>query len=387
MKNPEKFHSATIPDSRLLQGLLGLRGIAAVAVVLFHLRYLTEIHVPQEFLFIERDFKYGPHLFFVLSAYSLMYSTEHTIHRPDWIRDYLIKRLFRIAPLFYFVLACMLALIVRYAFINDSALPGIPAILLNIFLVFGFFPEPPGVGLLLGGWAIGVEMIFYMLFPVLLIIIKTKKEALLFLLMAVLIGYFSRFESHTQYLNAVPQPKWDWSFFAFLPNLYFFAVGIYAYRLEQTLAKNGRTLRVLIPAVAVLTIGVLLFTEADKPLRNEGRLDLVIWAFGFGALCIWQSAKPNLWSANRFFEYLGERSYSIYLLHPLVINLSKNYIVSLYAKLESGMGEYAYFICALVVMCGVLIVAEITYRAVEVPGIRMGRKLIETMRGTALQAR
>src|SRR3989338_1983155 len=78
----------------------------------------------------------------------------------------------------------------------------------------------------LGDAPSSLKLIFYMLFPVLFIIIKTKKEALLFLLMAVLIGYFSRFESHTQYLNAVPQPKWDWSFFAFLPNLYFFAVGI-----------------------------------------------------------------------------------------------------------------------------------------------------------------
>lgn len=30
------FHSRTIPDSRLLQGILGLRGIAALAIVLFH---------------------------------------------------------------------------------------------------------------------------------------------------------------------------------------------------------------------------------------------------------------------------------------------------------------------------------------------------------------
>lgn len=51
------------------------------------------------------------------------------------------------------------------------------------------------------------------------------------------------------------------------------------------------------------------------------------------------------------------------------------------------MGAYVYFVCAALVMVEVLVMAEITYRAIEVPGIKLGRKVIETMRGKVPQAR
>lgn len=372
----EEFHSATIPDSRLMQGILGLRGIAAFAVVLFHIHFMTGIPMPEGFNFIERDFGYGAQLFFVLSAFSLMYSTENTMNRPDWVKEYLLKRFFRISPLFYAILAFELVMFAMQIF---TPFPSIYTVLSNVLFVFGFIQDVQA-GLVWAGWTIGVEMIFYVLFPVLLMVVKTKNQALILMLVATLISYVSRIELHAQYLNTVPQPQFDWSSFAFTSNLYFFAVGIYAYRLERSLIESGKSLHVLIPLAATITIGVLLLTEADRSLKSEGRLDLIVWAFGFGALCVWQSAKPSSWSANRFFEHLGERSYSVYLLHPMIILFTRNYIVSFYSKLEPSVGAYAFFICALAVMCMVLGMAEITYRAIEVPGIKLGRKIIRTMR-------
>ncbi len=81
------FHSATIPQGRLLPGIHGLRGIAALAVVLFHIVHIADVAVPRSFSFIAADFGKGVHLFFVLSAFSLMHSTEHTMHRPAWVRN------------------------------------------------------------------------------------------------------------------------------------------------------------------------------------------------------------------------------------------------------------------------------------------------------------
>ena len=129
--------------------------------------------------------------------------------------------------------------------------------------------------------------------------------------------------------------------------------------------------------------------KSGKPLHvliDPGPFDSIVMALGFAALCVWQSAKPNRWFANRPFEYLGERSFSIYLLHPMVIYFSKGWVVNLYARLEPGIGAYACFACAALVMVEVLVMAEITYRGIEVPGIKLGRKVIGTMRGKAAQA-
>jgi len=375
----KKFHSGTIPDSRLLQGILGLRGIAAFAIVLFHFCHIAGIPTPPELFFIKSHFGVGVIMFFVLSAFSLMYSTEHTMHRPNWVREYLTKRFFRIAPLYYFMLACMVVLLVRYALKTDAELPSISVVLLNVFFVFGFFQNPE-VGLVMAGWSVGVEMIFYVLFPVLLMTITTARAALLFFLMAALISYVSKVELHALYLQTSPLPKWDASTFAFLPNLIFFAAGIYAYRLGQSWKLGGKTLHVLTPWVALFAIIVL-------PQFSPWPFGGFIQAIGFCALCIWQSTRPSLLFANRFMEYLGERSFSIYLLHPLVIVLTQKYIVGLYAMLEPALGTYAFIVCALLVVLVVLALAEITYRTIEVPGIKYGRKVIETMRGTAAQAR
>lgn len=372
LKKSENFHSATIADARLLRGLLGLRGVAALAIVLTHVNYLTRIALPEGFGFIKSDFGYGAHLFFVLSAFSLLHSTEHTMARPNWIGDYLIKRLFRIAPLFYVVLSLML---VYYAYNSGAVFSmGIGPVFLNVFFLFGFF-QATASSLVWGGWTIGVEMIFYLIFPIILLVIRTARQALALLIAVAVISYMARYQLHENYLQATPRPTLDMSFFMFVSNMYFFSIGIAAYRIAQKLTAENFASRVVMPLVAIGLIGVLMLTDIDEPLKGGGRFDLVLWAVGFGALVIWQSKRPTTLVASWFFEFIGERSYSIYLLNPIVIMLMKTYIIGMYLNLDI-FGAYAFFICAIFVLALILIVAEFSYRFIEIPGIKFGRKLI-----------
>jgi len=173
-----QFNSTLVQDGRLLPGIHGLRGIAAIAVVFFHLVHVGGLNPPTSFQFIGRDFGYGVHLFFILSAFSLMHSTESRTTAPSWLSDYFVKRFFRIAPLFYLMIVFWVVVgVVKGAGSKDPA-----EILLNLTFTFGFVPPS---GIVWGGWSVGVEVIFYAIFLVLLLLVKPHKPSLLLFLLLV----------------------------------------------------------------------------------------------------------------------------------------------------------------------------------------------------------
>lgn len=137
--------SRLVTPSRLLPGIHGLRGAAAVAVVVYHTILIAGTSATGWLTFAGKYFGYSVHLFFVLSAFSLMYSTLPTTCNKNWVQTYLIKRFFRIAPLFYFMI--LLSVSWRYA---SRVPPAMPELLTNITFTFGLVPPYTG-GLVMGG--------------------------------------------------------------------------------------------------------------------------------------------------------------------------------------------------------------------------------------------
>ena len=123
-------------------------------------------------------------------------------------------------------------------------------------------------------------------------------------------------------------------------------------------------------------IGWLMFFGGGKYFYGSGRGDFVLWGFGLAALCIWQSAQPSFILANGLLQYFGERSFSIYLVHPVALSFSKGYLFARYDELLPFIGPYAFFVCAMLLLAVLLIFTELTYRLIEVPGIHLGRRLI-----------
>jgi peptidoglycan/LPS O-acetylase OafA/YrhL len=89
----------------------------------------------------------------------------------------------------------------------------------------------------------------------------------------------------------------------------------------------------------------------------------------------------------RFFQYIGERSYSLYLLHPILVY---GYMVNgayegIYRVAAPYVGPYAYVFCVLATAPVLFLAVEATYRCVEVPGILLGSRLIGRLRGSESQ--
>jgi peptidoglycan/LPS O-acetylase OafA/YrhL len=87
--------------SRRFQSLDGLRGIAAIMIVLFHVRWsnhLTETHFVREaYLFVD--------LFFILSGFIITKAYGDRIHALHQAGGFLILRFFRVYPLHIAVLS------------------------------------------------------------------------------------------------------------------------------------------------------------------------------------------------------------------------------------------------------------------------------------------
>lgn len=155
-------------------------------------------------------------------------------------------------------------------------------------------------------------------------------------------------------------------------NLGFFAYGILAYRVAFSESTGSRRIRRAAPIVSLLAILGLLALPDDHVLRQGEGLGTILWGLAFALLCTWRGvAKPQ--HGNPVMHYLGERSYSIYLLHPLVIWLTRARLQDLYAAWAGGMGALAAWLaCAALLLAVLLVLCEVSYRLVELPGIRVG---------------
>lgn len=361
-----------------LPAVQSLRGFAALAVVFFHFTKMLGQDLPTEFAFIERDFRFGVQLFFVISALSLCYSTTNQINNPNWINNYFIKRLFRIAPLFYLMLTFE---ILRQFFTNGAVTSSLSSIFLNLTFTFGF--APPSSSIVWAGWTIGVEMIFYLIFPILLMTINKYSTALIFLISTILVSCFIRYELFNSMQNL---PALDRSLnlrLAFASNICFFAMGFYAYHVIKIIKNNWPIFHIKL--VTVLILFALLFLNIGFYVNKIGGIDLgigcrwdsIIWGICFTSLCIWQAISPSKFLQISFFQYLGDRSFSIYLLHPVIIFYLDKQLINLYHSSFPFVGPYAFFVTVAFLIFIVLLISEITYRFIEIPGINLGRRMLK----------
>jgi len=151
-----------------LESIEALRGIAALLIIFYHLIALAKLPLPPELNIIRTHFGLGVPLFYTLSGFVLSWGyAERLKLGQDAIISFLIRRFFRIAPLFYGILIGFRGLGSLLWNWSDSGL----SLLLNFTFLFGLVPGQHE-SLVMAGWSIGVEMIFYLIFPVLIILLR-----------------------------------------------------------------------------------------------------------------------------------------------------------------------------------------------------------------------
>jgi exopolysaccharide production protein ExoZ len=346
-----------IQSERKLDGLHGLRAVAALTVVLFHLQSMPGLPQAPWFAALAGHFYLSVQLFFVISAFSLYHSSRYA---PARYPAYLVKRFFRIAPLYYVMLGYVAW---RVGF------PGWGALLANATFTFNLFPGLEQ-GVVFAGWSVGVEMIFYLVLPGLLFLLRSRiAYALLFVAATSMSVMLWRLTAGSPTLHE------NFAYYSLIGNLPAFAAGLFAYRVFMLLDVTPR--REPAKAAFAATFVLLLALAVTDPLELHWRasgLYFAAWALPFAVLCLWQALYPGWLMRTRPAQWLADRSFSIYLLHPLVLALLRRGYEVLTA-LGAPEGAWFYAFCLLGAFSFLFAMAEITYRYVELPGIAVGRRI------------
>lgn len=343
-----------------------LRAVAAVAVLTFHLPLVADggpLLAPgwldHALLVLGSS---GIDLFFCVSGFVLcLMAPRYEANRHPAAAFY-IKRVLRIAPLFFVVLAAWVVMFtLRHRPVDWWRIAA------EVTFVFNLDPRTAN-GFAFADWTIGVEMLFYAVFPVLYRLVPGPGRKLVALLLAfplfelVMLGY--------QQLPIEPDllQRFRWlSVFNHAPT---FLLGMLAYDLYRLLAPT-RHARALGLVAALAT--VVLFADAlgDRPLL--GRFGVTL---GWGLLLLSASLVPWFF-VNRATAFVGRISYSIYLWHgPIIMAMGGTFA----AIFGLGMPEIASLgLCLAAALAVVLPLAWFSYICIETPGNRLASWLVRRL--------
>ncbi len=316
-----------------------LRGIAVIVVVLFH---ADETYFPLGYL--------GVDVFFVISGFvvtplilRIFQSDKDIKNRFYNLKNFYKRRFFRLAPALAATLALSAILIFSLGPISDHqrfAQQGIATLLMvgNIgahkYSGNYFSPNPNP---LVHTWSLSVEEQIYFFIPIFLMLIlyrqsNLKKNT------TIAFGCISVLSFFTFLFPKILQPFYSWmnlgmdtqfSFYSPTGRIWQFTLGGLGYLMMDGFQSRFRSisratcLMVTISLIALLVSALEISTSSASILASL----LAVFAILLKSL----EALPKILSTK--LEWIGDRSYSIYLVHMPILYIFK------YSAMTAGAGQ------------------------------------------------
>lgn len=288
-----------------LPGLKSLRCFAALTIVLFHLAYLGKVQIPDYLWFVKTHFAVGVPLFYVVSAYSLMIGYHGKLGAAGGLSEYFIRRITRIAPLFYFMMIAYTAGL--YGFFGRVV--GVGEFMSSLFFVFGLVPQY-AAGFVWASWSIGVEMVFYAVFPIMVLTVTSTRRAVILFLVALYLSIMWHYG-----VRGVPADIKPFTNHFILAYISYFATGILSFFLWQHLRDHARSGLIGVALLTAGSIGAVLVIGYSSVLVNwtgGAPVTLYLWPPVLAATTIGISLAPvrMIVSAPTVALGVGPESYS-----------------------------------------------------------------------------
>jgi len=387
------FTKAISSNSEEINCISYLRGLAALGVVLYHVRvdlwvgFIALRENPSAagsfaqltaWLSLPTIFMgSGVMLFFVISGFCIHYPYAGPNGKRLDLREYVIRRFFRIYP--PYVVAVLVAFAVQWIGYSNGFLDRLDAYdyQLSAFLLQNTFGGQPDCNPAL--WTIPIEVSFYIFFPLIYLGLRwncfgTLVAGLAISLVAIAFGRFDSIQS------------------SFLPYWFTWIAG--AALAEQHKKGNLKQL-----PVGIIVLGIFFFilglfctwyVRADRAGHDSGGFIMMVALLGalangmaFSVLLWWSLI--NQWFYNLapsylhwFLMELGAISYSLYLFHTPFFRVCG------WAWVRHFGEKPVNYLTTMPFVFLALVVAWIAYKSIEFPAHIAGRKLASVMKARAV---
>lgn len=354
-----------------------LRGLAVLMVIV--------VHHGQKFQAIGNAYyviafgQMGVQLFFLASAFTLCHSWSSRGGGEGAYRDFLIRRFFRIAPLYYLAIPLYYVL---YRYVKHDGFAVYTPLNVGLNLAFlQSFREEAMNGIVPGGWSIGVEMLFYLIFPALFGLIsgwvQAGRWALVWALPVAVTALC------TLVWLTLPVDK-ELMYYGLPNQLPVFLTGMAAYFAVRAGWKPVPR-RDAAGAAGLGALAYLLFLGTYLAPFPRLCLALLPLAAALSFACVLSLARRYATTAPaRVIARIGQVSFSIYIFHFIFAWPVSQRLVG-YAGGTPTAGLLLYFPTLLMTIVASYGVAVISKHVIEDRANAMGRRVIAHLRqgGTA----
>lgn len=283
-----------------------MRGLAALAVVFYHVYIILrqpEYGGNEILPGLARHGLLGVNFFFILSGFIILLAHKKDLGRPDRLPRYFYRRGVRLYPVYWiFLTAYVVAAGVGLGYPDFS---WEPSKLLSAYALIDF--APPYSLPLKVAWTLLYEVRFYLFFAVMIYSVRAGIALFTVWMIAVLVAYFMGVRDAWNFLS-------PW-------NVYFvFGMGVYL--LLQRL--DGRAgIPILLVGMAMVGIYMANFSLTMSELKGEFEYVLFWLAPAFSCIILGMVLVERQFNLPmpKFLMFLGDASYSIYLVHSAVISV------------------------------------------------------------------
>lgn len=358
-----------VPPSPRFTLIDGLRGVAAISVVLYHI-YLQDLLPAARVAFAEPfhtvlvNGYLGVYIFFVLSGFVIAHSVRDAKITAGFVGRFALRRSLRLDPPYWVAIAAAIVLPMLGAPTEARppvSPPSVGAVVAHMFYVQQFLGIPHLIGVF---WTLCLEIQFYLVYVVAMSVVQRlagKPSWLVFGPLWLVSLVVSARVLHVR--SAVF--LWAWP--------YFFLGAITAWHHDGRLSRRAWMLVTAATCAPLLASHTRWITADDAPRRTAVVVatTLILFLAG-GARRDGRSLLQTL-TLGTPLQYLGRISYSLYLTHVLVgISAAR-----LGIRLLGGGPLVAGEVVALVLGCTLacVAVAHVLHLLVELPAQRLSQRV------------